>query len=88
MPEVKPQEGRKEKNNKFYTSTRWRSLRAMKLAQNPLCECCEKNGLLTPGRVVDHIIPINQGGAPLLISNLQTMCDKCHNIKSAKERHK
>lgn len=87
MAERKPQEGRKHSNTKFYQSTTWRKLRKVKLEQDPLCEECLKKGIHTPAKVADHIVSINQGGAALDIANLQSLCDRCHNIKSAKESH-
>lgn len=87
MAERKPQEGRKHSNTKFYQSTAWRKLRKVKLEQDPLCEECLKKGIHTPAKVADHIVSINQGGAVLDIVNLQSLCDRCHNIKSAKESH-
>ena len=87
MAERKPQEGRKYSNTKFYQSTAWRKLRKVKLEQNPLCEECFKKGVHTPAKVVDHIVPINRGGAALDIVNLQSLCDRCHNVKSARESH-
>ena len=87
MAERKPQEGRKYSNTKFYQSTAWRKLRKVKLEQDPLCEECLKKGIHTPAKVADHIVPINQGGAALNITNLQSLCDRCHNVKSAKESH-
>lgn len=87
MAERKPQEGRKYSNTKFYQSTAWRKLRKVKLEQDPLCEECLKKGIHTPAKVADHIVPINQGGAALDIANLQSLCDRCHNVKSAKESH-
>ena len=38
-----------------------------------------------PSEVVDHITPINQGGATLDWNNLQAMNSKCHNKKSGRE---
>ena len=72
---------RKERN-KFYQTTTWRRLRKMFIERNPLCVECE-----AVGQVVDHIVPIKQGGDPLAWDNLQTMCHRCHNIKSGKEAH-
>lgn len=54
---------------------------------NPLCVECEAQGISTPVEVTDHITPINQGGDPYAWSNLQSLCDTCHNIKSGKEAH-
>lgn len=88
MAERKPQEGRKYSNTKFYQSTAWRKLRKVKLEKDPLCEECLKHNIHTPAKVIDHKVPINQGGAALDIANLQSLCDRCHNRKSAKESRK
>jgi 5-methylcytosine-specific restriction protein A len=66
--------------NKFYQTTRWRKLRAMFIKEFPLCVECGN-----VGQVVDHILPIKDGGHALDWENLQTMCHRCHNVKSAKE---
>lgn len=87
MPPRTPHARRIQGNESFYASTAWRKLRHLKIKMNPLCEECERLGKLTPGRVVDHITPINQGGASLALDNLQTLCDKCHNKKSGIESH-
>ena len=68
--------------NKFYHSTAWRKLRTTFIKQHPLCVECD--GV---GQVIDHIVPIKQGGESLAWENLQTMCHRCHNIKSGKEAH-
>jgi 5-methylcytosine-specific restriction endonuclease McrA len=36
--------------------------------------------------MVDHIKPINQGGSIWNKDNLQTLCNRCHNKKSAKDK--
>ena len=41
---------------------------------------------LTPAQMVDHIVPINKGGAPLDLNNLQSLCNACHAAKSAKDK--
>ena len=81
-----PFAGRKNPNKKFYQSSAWRSLRAKFIAAHPLCAECQKKGVVTPARVVDHILPINMGGAALSEDNLQALCDRCHNAKSARDK--
>jgi len=82
----KPQAGRKA-DASFYHTTAWRKLTKRKRKANPLCEECLKKGKITPWELTDHIIPIEQGGDPLCWDNLQSMCHRCHNRKSARERH-
>ncbi|GAB0481680.1 hypothetical protein KML24007_04260 [Alistipes indistinctus] len=87
QPERGVQEGRLHPNNKFYQSTAWRDLRALKLEQSPLCEECQRKGITTLAQMVDHVVPINQGGAKLDMENLQSLCNPCHNRKSGQEAH-
>lgn len=70
----------------FYKSRSWRSLRNYKIQLNPLCEICERKGLVEPGKEIDHIVAIRDGGERLGLQNLQTLCRSCHSSKSAKER--
>ena len=86
IPEKKPNEGYRHHNTKFYQSTAWRKLREEKLRKNPICEQCIRIGLIIPAQVVDHIVPINKGGAALDIDNLQSLCNPCHNRKSAMDK--
>lgn len=83
-----PQGRRLAPNSEFYHSTRWRRLRERKLRADPLCEQCAARGQIVPATVVDHIVPINEGGAPLDMQNLQSLCDRCHNRKSGREAHR
>lgn len=79
---------RSRPNTGFYQSMAWRNLRKAFITQHPICEECKKKGIITPATVVDHIVPINEGGAALSPDNLQSLCDRCHNKKSASEGHK
>lgn len=66
-------------------NTRWEKARKAYLMRHPLCVMCEKDGRITPARVVDHIIP-HRGDTALFwdTSNLMSLCAHCHN--SAKQR--
>lgn len=75
-------QGKTYTDTSFYRSSAWRSLRARKLKEQPNCVVCGK-----PGRVIDHIHRIEAGGPALDINNLQTMCDRCHNQKRAREKN-
>ncbi|WP_431471940.1 HNH endonuclease [Nonlabens sp. SCSIO 43208] len=87
VKEYKQQE-RTVDNSKFYNSRTWRKTRKLFLENNPLCIHCERLGVTTPANVVDHIIPISEGGDKLNTKNLQPLCKKCHEKKSASESAK
>ena len=73
----------KAEHAKIYNSNRWRRLRNDYIKHNPLCVLCKKNNRTTAAKVVDHIIEIADGGDIWNIYNLQSLCDKCHRIKTA-----
>ena len=64
----------------------WRDkVRPAKLLQDPCCEKCLKKERLVEATEVDHIKPLEQGGAPFDFDNLQSLCKPCHVKKSAEE---
>jgi len=85
--ETRPwQDQQRQDSQAFYHSMAWRNLRNRYIRQHPLCVECQRNGFHTPGYVVDHIVPIKSGGSKWSESNLQTLCEKCHNKKRATEK--
>ena len=72
----------------FYSSSAWIKLRNYKRLLNPLCEHCLILDIITPYHTIDHIKPISEGGEPLNLDNLQTLCKQCHAIKTGKETSK
>lgn len=67
-----------------YNTREWKHLRAAKLAANPVCEPCEKRGILMPAKIVDHKVSINKGGPAFPpITDLTSMCQGCHNAKTS-----
>ena len=85
VPERKAFE-RETDNSEFYNSWPWRKAAKRYRLANPLCFECEKNDIVTPVKVVDHIIPINRGGDKLNEKNFQSLCESCHNRKSSSEK--
>ena len=72
----------------MYKTTKWQRLRNRIIRNEPLCRECKRKGLTVPATVVDHIERARV--RPDLFyteSNLQPLCDKCHNKKSARERN-
>ena len=76
---------RAETDDSFYSSKRWRDVRAGHLRDEPLCRLCRITGKLTPAVVVDHIIPIKRGGPLYDHDNLQSLCWSCHSSKTRQE---
>jgi 5-methylcytosine-specific restriction protein A len=69
----------------FYQSKDWRVLRAAVLRESPLCVACKAYGRLVAAGVVDHVVPLKDGGARFDRANLQPLCVSCHNRKTARE---
>ena len=74
---------RNQESKKFYGSKEWQRVRYLVLNANPFCVVCR-----IPATLVDHIIPIRDGGDRLNLNNLQPMCSKCHAIKTSNERNR
>lgn len=55
------------------------------LDEEPLCRLCLAKGKTAASSVVDHIIPLSEGGTDDRI-NKQGLCAPCHDAKSAAER--
>jgi 5-methylcytosine-specific restriction protein A len=83
--ESKPNRDRKP--DPFYTSTAWRKLRNQYITAQPLCEHCKQAGNYKPAKVVDHIAPRKERPElELDWDNLQSLCQRCHQQKTAKEK--
>jgi len=70
---------------KLYASQRWKDLRAVQLAQHPLCAECERQGRVTPATVCDHIEPHKWDLYKFWAGPFQSLCTSCHSAKTAKE---
>lgn len=63
----------------------WRKLREEVLDRDQgLCQECRRQGRITPGTDVDHIVPKSQGGSDAM-TNLQVLCRDCHKRKTSRE---
>jgi 5-methylcytosine-specific restriction protein A len=63
----------------------WAKIREQVLREEPLCRPCRAAGRVAASTEVDHIQPLEQGGADDR-ANLQGICAPCHRNKSARER--
>ena len=72
--------GWRQEDKAFYKSKAWRALRALVLAEQPLCADCLKRKVLTPSEHVHH--KVDRKDAPELAldrDNLEGLCQPCHN---------
>ncbi|WP_257399138.1 HNH endonuclease [Campylobacter lari] len=67
-------------SSSFYYSVEWKKLRSSFINDNPFCFKCGRFA-----KIVDHVIPIRQGGEKLNVTNLQSLCMTCHNKKTKEE---
>jgi len=78
--------------DRMRSSRRWQALRALVLGKEPMCRACAAAGRERAATEVDHIEPLVvsiRAGRPLMAfteSNLQPLCEPCHDAKSAEER--
>lgn len=77
----------------FYTSIQWKNTReAYKASVGGLCEVCWAKGIVTPGEIVHHKIPLTQENITdesiaLGWDNLQLVCRQCHaDIHESREK--
>jgi 5-methylcytosine-specific restriction protein A len=73
MPWKPPAVGSKAKQY----DERWRRVRAQTLLAEPLCRLCLSAGKTVPATIVDHIVPLADGGTHAQ-NNLQPLCKRCH----------
>ncbi len=78
--------GMDKSNSSIYKSRQWRRVRQLVLHKQPICVMCERKNKFVTANTIDHITPINKGGAIWAIDNLQALCSSCHNSKSSKDR--
>lgn len=68
------------------TGRPWRRLRERVLIRDRyLCQACLRQQRVTVATEVDHIRALADGGAERDMANLQSLCRKCHSLKTALE---
>ena len=57
-----------------WNTSRWRTLRKRILAEEPLCNRCNRK----PPKHIHHRVPVSEGGAAFDRDNLVALCVQCH----------
>ena len=66
----------------------WQRTREAWVATHPLCEDCLAEGITTPVAEVDHVIPLDEGGAKHDPANLRSLCHKHHRRKTLRDKRR
>ena len=68
---------------RFYGTSKWQKLRAVKLAENPVCEYCNEALAVE----VDHVESAAANRPDLWYdwNNLKSTCKRCHQEKTARK---
>lgn len=65
-------------------SNRWKQIRQLYIKEHPVCEICEKKGIIKAVEEVHHLIPLSKGGTNRA-DNLMSLCKSCHSKITATE---
>lgn len=66
--------------DRFYRTQAWKDKSERFRRLHPLCDECERLGLVVPSTMVDHRIPYRiRPDLGLIDSNLRALCWQCHN---------
>jgi 5-methylcytosine-specific restriction protein A len=63
----------------------WQRLRLAFLASNPLCVFCLNVGRITAATVVDHLVPLADGGTND-VNNLRALCKPHHDARTMRDQ--
>ncbi len=73
--------------NRLRKSSRWKKVRALKLARDPLCEDCWEHGVTRPAAQVHHLEAVaKRPDLAFEMKNLRSLCTTCHAKREARER--
>src|SRR5690554_3008233 len=73
----------------FYNTREWTKTRNTYIKLHPLCIDCQKKGRYVEAKYVDHIIPLTMDNLHIYgldWNNLQSLCAKCHRVKTARSK--
>ena len=77
----------RRKDQRFYMRKAWKRARGAKLNRQPLCEECAANGRTVAATEVHHVVERKTDHDRAYdLSNLQSLCKRCHARKSNEER--
>ena len=86
-PRKAPTKAARQEAWRFYSSARWKGVRAVKLARDPVCEHCAARDETTAAVDVHHVEPrATRQDLALDLDNLVSLCKQCHTIEELRRR--
>lgn len=85
MTTRKPWDGKRTASSRLVNTAAWRKLRKQVLERDRYRCQLREPGCTGKATVVDHIINVGAGGAPLDPKNLQSACAPCNARKAGRE---
>lgn len=64
--------------NRLYKTARWQKIRAIVLANEPLCRFCLAKGRVVPSTVADHVEPHRNDPEKFFAGPFMGLCAPCH----------
>ena len=81
----KPTRGRAGQWSAWYTTPRWRAIRAKQLRDEPLCAYCLKENKYTEATVCDHLEPHRGDPIKFWAGPFQSLCQTHHSSDKQRE---
>jgi 5-methylcytosine-specific restriction enzyme A len=72
-------------NGKWFNTRRWKRLRRLQLAKQPLCQQCLAQNIIKIANVVHHKEQHKGNYELFWHSELESVCEHCHNGKLQRE---
>lgn len=69
----------------WYSTRRWREIRARQLQHSPWCELCAEDGRVVVATDVDHVEPHRGDEERFFAGPFQSLCHACHSRKTQRE---
>jgi 5-methylcytosine-specific restriction protein A len=62
----------------WYSHARWRRRSKRQLELEPLCQWCQRRGVITAARVTHHLVPHHGDRQKFWYGELISLCKSCH----------
>jgi 5-methylcytosine-specific restriction protein A len=79
---TRPEKRENSHHRKVYKTQAWLRFRAMRLAEQPTCQACERAGRWSLATEVHHTVKLADGGPAYSRDTTECMCKSCHSAET------